>query len=146
VAGLIDAPRAQAFDWMIDYTAYNPTFAGSNVERVRGEQYAEGEVVAISKLADDGSPQTPFLCETAKFVPGERIVWYLSSPEADTARTYTDFSLRDTPEGVLFEINYFTATSDPENAAMNRSFVEGFLQNLVGIFQQHVREKLAAAV
>jgi hypothetical protein len=141
VEGVVEAPIGRAWDLMIDYQGYNPTFVGATVTLLEGEPGAEGELVLIEKVDHDtGAAATPFYCRTAKVIPESHIVWYLWD-DADELRNFVDFGLHEDERGVVFSIHYYAqGRLAGDDLARSREQLVTFLPDLVGIFQKHCRE------
>ncbi|BBE35278.1 hypothetical protein [Sphingosinicella microcystinivorans] len=128
---------------LLDYEAWNPTFAGATVTRVEGEPQAEGESVRITKTYHDpkSPPFPPFYADTVKLIPGRRVVWYCYPErgeeyhaQADAFRNFVDFSLSEDGVGVRFNINYF-AQFRLTGAALSQE---------LGVFQNGLHELASA--
>jgi hypothetical protein len=144
--GLVEAPIERAWELMIDYQGYNPTFEGATVTLVDGERGAEGEVVLIQKVDHEtGAPARPFFCRTAKLIPPApgtpaHIVWYLWTDD-DELRNFVDFGLRQDERGVVFSISDYTQDRlEGEALARSRDGLASFLPLLIAIFQKHCKE------
>lgn len=149
IEGVVAAPIGRAWELLIDYQGYNPTFEGATVTLVEGVRDTEGEVVVIEKVDHDtGIAAPPFYCKTAKFQPPvdgrpAHIVWYLWD-DADEMRNFVDFGLHQDARGVVFSINYYAQGRQTGDAlAASRAGLAAFLPELVGIFQRHAEENAA---
>jgi hypothetical protein len=101
---------AHAWDCMISYEAWNPSFADAEVIRVRGNPREEGGLVLIRKTIPglDGQPMLPFYAETVKVERPRHFVWYLYPKDGDSLRNFVDFSLLESAAGgVEFHIQYY---------------------------------------
>lgn len=105
----VNSTIARAWDLMLDYQAWNPSFVGADVLRMNGAHRSEGEVVQIRKrLIDvDGTPLPEFYAETVKVVPYRNIVWYAYRKCGDGFRNFVDFGLSEDASGVKFRVSYY---------------------------------------
>lgn len=107
----LDAPAAEVWPVVLDYTAWQDFRAAENVSGKSGEP---GEVVRLLKVTDDFETP-PYLARTIVLEPGRRIVWKVY-PEKSGAGDeflgavgfsgYVDFQVRENgPSAVLFAYN-----------------------------------------
>jgi hypothetical protein len=102
---------------MIDYEAWNPSFAGSEIIPVEGNRDEEGGLILIRKSHRDkvGEPIPEFLCETVKIVPGKSIVWYVYPTSGNLFANFVDFSLAEVDGRVKFKIHYYAQDGIPRD-------------------------------
>jgi hypothetical protein len=142
---LVNTTLDYAWTVMLDYQAWNPTFADAQVTLVKGQPSTEGELVLISKkyLDAKGEPLPAFYCETVKIVPHRRIVWYAypkldNANQMDSFRNFVDFGLTAVPGGVRFDIYYYAQNRVLEGQlATERKYMESFLSDLAVTFKKH---------
>jgi hypothetical protein len=105
----VECTLAKAWEILLDYPAWNPTFAGAQVSTVKGAPRTEGEVVLIRKPLLDvkGEPIPEFYAETVKLAPQRHIVWYVYPKAGEDFRNFVDFGLAETAHGVRFNIYYY---------------------------------------
>jgi hypothetical protein len=106
---LVNCPLPKVWELLLDYEAWNPSFADALVTRVAGEPRTEGEIVLIKKSVLDaiGQPIPEFYAETVKLIVPRRIVWYVYPREGDSFRNFVDFGLTEVATGVRFNIDYY---------------------------------------
>jgi hypothetical protein len=142
---LIDCSVEKAWQAMLDYEAWNPTFAGgSKVTPVSGEPRSEGEVVYIEKTMKgfDGQPLPGFYAKTVKVVPHRHMVWYVHPKDCDDFRNFVDFWLDERPEGVKFSIYYYSQNRmSSETLLEQRKFGEAVLQESVAAFKKYCESR-----
>jgi hypothetical protein len=106
----------KAWKILLDYEAWNPTFAGAQVVSIRGRWRTEGELVLIKKsLAGiDGQSLPEFYAHTIKIVPRRHIVWHVYPKEGEDFQNFVDFGLLAEGSGVRFTINYYALSAEVE--------------------------------
>jgi hypothetical protein len=94
---------------LLNYQAWNPSFAGAKVIRVQGEPNREGEIVRIQKAITDSSGKTwpEFYAQTVKIVPYHHVVWHVYSQSGDPSRNFVDFTLEPATSAVKLRIGYY---------------------------------------
>lgn len=138
----------RAWNLMLDYEAWNPSFVGAKVTLVRGQRQTPGELVLIVKsasaLKESGAPlpefysDIEFYAETVKMDPPSRLVWYLYQKGGDTFRNFVDFSLAEESGGVRFVIHYYAQDRLPEAALIrHRADTEAALQGIAAAFKNY---------
>jgi hypothetical protein len=101
-----------AWKVLVDYEAWNPTFAGAQVQPVKGERRKPGELVLIKKNLDyHGEPLAPFYAETVVAIAPRRIIWYVYPAQGHSFRNFVDFGLSEVDAGVRFNINYYAQSA-----------------------------------
>jgi hypothetical protein len=139
---------ATAWEILVDYEAWNPTFVGAQVTRIEGTPRSEGERVRIHKTYSDplGDAVPEFYAETVKIVPGRRIVWYCYAREGhtyqnqkDPFRNFVDFGLTELPSGgVRFAIFYYAQNRlSGESLSREREFMRSTLLGSVTAFRDY---------
>jgi hypothetical protein len=103
----IDTEIDRAWDLLVDYEAWNPSFAHAIVTTRTGERGAEGEVVHIDERDAAGTRVSEFYAETTRIVPGRRIAWFVYPLDGEEFRNFIDFELVPREGGVTFEIRYY---------------------------------------
>lgn len=106
---IVRCTLAQAWEAMLDYQSWNPTFVGAQVIPVKGEPRTQGEVVLISKRLTDlkGEPLPEFFAETVRVVQHRHIVWYVYPKDREGFRNFVDFCISEAAGGVRFSIQYY---------------------------------------
>lgn len=139
----IALPLKQAWEKLIDYQSWNPTFAGARVTPLAGSPRTEGEVVLINKNVpyDDGKPRPEFLAITAKVVPYSHIVWYIYPTQGHNFLNFVDLQLTETPTGVKYNVNYYAQTiaADENELAAERAKTNKALGDLALAFKRHCK-------
>jgi hypothetical protein len=111
---VVRCPLTKAWETLLDYEAWNPTFVGAHVVPVRGEPRTEGELVLIRKsLTDVKGEPLEFYAETVKVSPQRHIVWYVYPKEGQAFRNFVEFGLAEAFSGVQFDIRYYAQNRLP---------------------------------
>jgi hypothetical protein len=137
---VIGCELERAWERMLDYEAWNPSFQGAQVHRVRGEARAEGELVLIKKAIVDsaGNPWPEFYAETVKLVPQSHVVWYLYPKEGDAMRNFVDFELTAISSAVRFNIDYYAQSRvTGEALSRERKEMQAALNDLTLALKRH---------
>lgn len=140
VESFVSCSLRKAWELMLDYRAWNPSFADAEVTRVSGEPNTVGEIVLIKKSLLDvtGEPLPEFYAETVKLVPFNHIVWYVYPKAGDSFRNFVDFGLAESPGGVKFYIDYYAQNPlSGELLAKERQQSESGLRDLTLAFKNH---------
>lgn len=140
----IDVPLAKAWDLLIDYNAWNPSFANAVVTTVEGQPGAEGEIVDIKQYdVPGGTLQAHFFAETVRVIERHHFTWAVYPIEGDDFRNFVDFELLARPDGgVTFYIQYFSQTRTAEadlpgvRAGMQQAF-----EDLTVAFKRHAESR-----
>lgn len=109
-----------AWEVLLDYPAWNPTFVGATVTHVDGPVGGEGETVRISKELKDptGTKLPAFHAETVRIVPQRHLVWYVFGDDGDPFRNFVDFGLTPTESGCRWNAYYYAQYAvEPERLA-----------------------------
>jgi hypothetical protein len=124
----IDVPLDAAWAAMIDYNAWNPSFAFAKVTTVKGTPGAEGEVVHIDDFDADGNLRAEFYAETVRIVERHHFTWAVYPAHGDDFLNFVDFELLERPGGVEFYIQYFaqTRTADADLPALRAAHQQSF--------------------
>jgi hypothetical protein len=132
---------------LLNFEAWNPTFVGATVTRVRGNASSVGEILLITKTYSDpkGEAFPEYYAETIKVVPGRRIVWYCYAKDGltyhgqkDPFRNFVDFGLTSGSNGVRFNINYYAQNrQSADRLAREREFMESTLQEVAAAFSSY---------
>jgi hypothetical protein len=137
---VVECNLATAWEKLLDYVSWNPTFAGAKVVPISGEYRKEGEVVLIKKSIStvSGEPLSAFYAETVKVVPSRRIVWYVYPIEGELFRNFVDFSLAETPTGIKFAISYYEQTHLTEDLlSLQRTELPKIARRVTLAFKQY---------
>jgi hypothetical protein len=132
----------QAWNLVLDYPSWNPSFVGAEVIPVSGPRGGEGEVVQIKKQlkAVTGDSLPPFYAKTVKLVPLRHIAWYVYPMEGDaeTFRNFVDFGLSEVAQGLRFSVNYYAqARLTADLLSKQRAERDASLGRLVLAFKRH---------
>jgi hypothetical protein len=138
----------RAWNWMLNYGAWNPSFVDAKVTLVRGQRQTPGELVLIRKstsaLKKAGTPlpkfysDIEFYAETVRIDPPNRLVWYLYQKDVDTSRNFVDFSLAEEFGSVKFTIRYYAQDRLPEAAlTQHRADSEAALRGIATAFKDY---------
>lgn len=136
----IDCPIERAWERLMNYEEWNPSFAGSHITRVRGAPRTEGELVLIRKteLRINGEKYPEFYAETVKIVPQRHIVWYIYPKEGSSFRNFVDLGL--TPEGKGVRLNTYYYAQNPlfgESLQAERNTLEAALNKNALAFKKY---------
>jgi hypothetical protein len=140
VHGALNSTIEKAWTRMLNYEAWNPSFAGAHVTLIRGQRRCEGELILIKKAIIDsaGQPWPEFYAETVKLVPSQHIVWYIYPKEGDAFRNFVDFGLAEDSSGLSFNIHYYAQSRVAGDALLQqRKEMEIALGELVAAFKAH---------
>ena len=135
---LVNCALDVAWKLMLDYQAWNPDFATAQIERLRGEASAEGELNLIKMVGDNGEVLAEFYSETVKVVSRRHIVWYVYPKEGSAFRNFVDFWLENAESRVRFSIYYYAQNPVTlDTLAQQRQEMEAGLQNLAAAFKAY---------
>jgi hypothetical protein len=115
---LVNCSLELAWESLLHYPKWNPTFVGATVTRVRGSFGEEGELVLINKelLKDVHGKRLPkFYAETIKVIPQHKLVWLAYPEEGLAFCDYVDFELTKTESGVRFVYCSYAQNQIPES-------------------------------
>lgn len=141
---VVNCPLNHAWRALLNYQAWNPSFAGAQVTHTHGEQGREGEIVQIQKSIMDasGKPWPEFYAETVKLVPQRHVVWFVYSKAGDLSRNFVDFGLEPATSGVKLSIQYYALNPlAGEALAAQRRQMEAALGELATAFKNHCESK-----
>jgi|RhiMethySRZTD1v2_1073278.scaffolds.fasta_scaffold02151_11 hypothetical protein len=131
-----------AWEILLSYEAWNPSFATAQTSRIHGTARCEGEIVRIVACPPGGDPQPAFYAETVKLVPQQHIVWHVYPEEGDSFRNFLEFGLSPRPEGVQFDIRcYARERMSADALAKHRSDTETGLQGLALAFKEYCERR-----
>jgi hypothetical protein len=137
---VVNCSLEKAWTVLINYRAWNPTFADAEVALVHGQRSTEGEVVLIKKSLKDaaGEPSPEFYAETVKVVNQRRIVWYVYPRKGQAFRNFVDFGLTAASSGVKFNIQYYAQEQLPQELLIkNRKEYQAGLDHLAIAFKSY---------
>ena len=144
---LVRCDIGMAWRILLDYTTWNPSYAGATVTRIEGAAGTEGELVLISNnwsyAERTGFP--PYYARTVKLVPGRRVVWYCYAKEGlafqdqqDPFRNFVDFGLTPEGGGIRFLYSYYQQTRQTDEAiTRERQFLGQKLQATAHAFRDY---------
>lgn len=134
-----------AWQALLNYEAWNPTFVGAQVEPVRGIRGSEDELVLISKKVPGHAALPRFYAQTVKVIPGRRIVWYVHATDEqayqgqkDAFRNFVDFGLTEESGGVRFSVAYYAQNRlAGDLLASERESMDPSLREMTAAFREH---------
>jgi hypothetical protein len=138
-----------AWETLLHYPKWNPTFVGATVKRVRGSFGQEGELVLINKelLKDVHGNRLPqFYAETIKVIPQKKLVWLAYPEEGLAFCDFVDFELTKTDSGVRFVYCSFAQNQLPESLIeQQRARAQATYLSVVNAFKAYCENAAQAA-
>lgn len=144
-----------AWQVLVNYEAWNPTFVDAQVRRVRGERGKPGELVLIKKHLVDtsGAPLPEFYADTVVAIAPRRIIWYVYPVAGHLFRNFVDFGLSEAGFAVRFSINYYAQSArygeltplQQEQLNREREQSELDLQNSADAFKKYCETHVSSA-
>ncbi len=134
-----------AWEKLLNYRAWNPSFEGATVTVISGSPNTVGERVLIGKTSElmDGEPVPQFYAETIVLDHRRRqVVWYVYPTRGRLFRNFVDFRLVFQGDVVRFEISY-CEQNQLEGAALHahRIAYDADLQALAHTFKAHCERR-----
>jgi hypothetical protein len=102
----INASLADAWAKMVDFRAWNPNYAHSEVTTLRGVAGEEGEVARTQIFDANGNLLADYFAETVRIVPQHHITWAVYPAEGDDYLNFADFEILERDGVVEFFIQY----------------------------------------
>lgn len=137
----VAASLDRAWPILLDYRAWNPSFARAVVTTVTGESGAQGEVVHILDLDASGTPVNEFYAETTRIVPNRSIAWFVYPLDRESFRNFVDFELVPRDGGVVFQVRYYAQVpgdATPEQRAEQQAAGDAAYVDLARAFKEYV--------
>ena len=138
----VECPLDSAWEHLINYRAWNPSFQDAVVEHLGGTTNAAGGRVLIRKTAEfmDSQRVPDFYADTLILDSNRhQVVWYVSPTVGRMFRNFVDFRLALLSEKrVQFEISYYEQ-NQLTGAALDshRIAYEADLKDLANAFRSH---------
>jgi hypothetical protein len=149
----VQCPLDFAWEVLLDYEAWNPTFVGAQVQPVKGERRKVGEIVLIKKQLTyaNGEPLPEFYAETVAVIAPRRIIWYVHPAAGHSFRNFVDFGLSEVDRGVRFNINYYAQSArygeltEQQRQALQQERLQSVqsLQHTADAFKQYCEARLS---
>lgn len=101
---LLDAPRAQVWPYLLDFSSFNDTF--ERIEVLSGEPNIVGTISRLTKRQGEWWTP-PYLVKIVHIDPGSQIVWKMYPEEGEAFSAFVDFSLDEVGDQTAFVIRLY---------------------------------------
>jgi hypothetical protein len=131
----------EAWEALVDYQSWNPSFASAITTTVRGDPRETGGIVHIAERDEQGMTINSFFAETARIRPGRGLAWFVYPPVGEAFRNYLDFELVPDGESVQLQVRYYAQLRtplEPEEAAVRTAEGDTAYLELARSFRDYV--------